>query len=153
MRKRGFRMDVIAAINKAIFNYLRVDKTLPGNLAGIMGNKNIRVGRALRSDVFPYITFGIRPFVDPLMPLLGTGTLEIHLWDKSSLTTRVNSMRDRLIWLMDLHEFTLSGEEAKGVRIFFDSSDMIDEEEEFIRHLVILCTVKYIRKSNIDLPV
>jgi len=30
---------------------------------------------------------------------------------------------------------------------------MIEEEEEFIRHLVILCTVKYIRKSNIDLPV
>jgi len=143
-------MDVIAAINAEIFRYLRDDKTLPGNLAGIMGNKNIRVGRALRSDVFPYITFGIRPFVDPLMPLLGTGTLEIHLWDKHSLTTRVNNMRDRLIWLMDLHEFPLLGEEAKGVRIFFDSSDMIEEEEEFIRHLVILCTVKYIRKSNIN---
>ena len=145
-------MDVIAAINKAIFNYLRDDKILPGNLAGIMGNKNIRVGRALRSDVFPYITFGIRPFVDPLMPLLGTGTLETHLWDKNSLMTRINNMRDRLIWLMDLHEFTLSGEEAKGVRIFFDSGDMIEEEEEFIRHLVILCTVKYIRRTNIILP-
>jgi hypothetical protein len=146
-------MDVIAAINTEIFDYLRADDTLEGNLAGIMGNKNIRVGRALRSDVFPYITFGIRPFVDPLMPLLGTGTLEIHLWDKHSLTTRVNNMRDRLIKLMDLHEFPISGEEAKGVRIFFDSSDMIEEEEEFIRHLVVLCTVKYIRKSNIDLPV
>jgi len=118
-----------------------------------MGNKNIRVGRALRSDVFPYITFGIRPFVDPLMPLLGTGTLEIHLWDKHSLMTRVNNMRDRLIWLIDLHEFTLLGAEAKGVRIFFDSSDMIEEEEEFIQHLVILCTVKYIRKTNINVPV
>lgn len=148
-------MDVIAAINKEIFDYLRADETLPGNLVGIMGNKNIRIERALRSDVFPYITFGIRPFVDPLMPLLGTGTLEIHLWDKSSLMTRVNNMRDRLIWLMDLHEFTLSGEEkeAEGVRTFFDSSDMIEEEEEFIQHLVILCTVKYIRKSNIDLPI
>lgn len=143
-------MDVIAAINKEIFDYLRADNSLPDNLVGIMGNNNIRVGRALRSDVFPYITFGIRPFVDPLMPLLGTGTLEIHLWDKSNLMTRVNKMRDRLIWLMDLHEFTLSGEEAKGVRMFFDSSDMIDEEEEFIQHLVILCTVKYIRKSNIN---
>jgi len=146
-------MDVIAAINEGIFDYLRADDTAEGNLVGIMGNKNIRVGRALRSDVFPYITFGIRPFVDPLMPLLGTGTLETHLWDKHSLMTRVNNMRDRLIWLMDLHEFSLSKEEAKGVRIFFDSSDMIEEEEEFIRHLVILCTVKYIRKSNIDLPV
>jgi len=146
-------MDVIAAINKAIFDYLRADDTLLGNLAGIMGNKNIRVGRALRSDVFPYITFGIRPFVDPLMPLLGTGTLETHLWDKSSLMTRINKMRDRLIWLIDLHEFTLSGEEAKGVRIFFDSSDMIEEEEEFIQHLVILYTVKYIRKTNINVLV
>jgi len=146
-------MDVIAAINKAIFDYLRADDTLEGNLAGIMGNKNIRVGRALRSDVFPYITFGIRPFVDSLMPLLGTGTLETHLWDKHNLMTRVNNMRNRLIWLMDLHEFTISGNEAKGVRVFFDSSDMIEEEEEFIQHLVILCTVKYIRKSNIDLPV
>jgi len=146
-------MDVIAAINEGIFNYLRADKTLPDNLAGIMGNNNIRVGRALRSDVFPYITFGIRPFVDPLMPLLGTGTLETHLWDKSSLMTRVNNMRNRLIWLMDLHEFTLSGDEAKGVRIFFDSSDMIEEEEEFIQHLVILYTVKYIRRSNININV
>ncbi len=147
-------MDVIAAINKAIFDHLRDDKILPGNLAGIMKNSNIRVGRALRSDVFPYITFGIRPFVDPLMPLLGTGTLEFHLWDKSSLMTRINNMRDRLIWLMDLHEFTLLGtvKEAEGVRTFFDSSDMIEEEEEFIRHLVILCTVKYIRRTNIDLP-
>ena len=143
-------MDIIAAINAEIFNYLRADDTLLGNLVGIMGNNNIRVGRALRSDVFPYITFGIRPFVDPLMPLLGTGTLETHLWDKHNLMTRVNNMRDRLIWLMDLHEFTLSGEEAKGVRIFFDSSDMIEEEEEFIQHLVILWTVKYIRKSNIN---
>ncbi|GAH51120.1 unnamed protein product, partial [marine sediment metagenome] len=66
---------------------------------------------------------------------------------------RVNNMRDRLIWLMDLHEFTLTGAEAEGVRTFFDSSDMIEEEEEFIQHLVILFTVKYIRKSNIDLPV
>jgi len=143
-------MDVIAAINKEIFDYLRADDTLEGNLVGIMGNKNIRVGRALRSDVFPYITFGIRPFVDPLMPLLGTGTLETHLWDKHNLTTRVNNMRNRLIWLMDLHEFPISGEEAKRVRIFFDSSDMIEEEEEFIQHLVILYTVKYIRKSNIN---
>ena len=142
-------MDVIAAINAEIFSYLRADDSA-GNLVGIMGNSNIHVGRALRSDVFPYVTFGIRPFVDPLMPLLGTGTLEIHLWDKHSLTTRINNMRDRLIWLMDLHEFTLSGKEAKGVRIFFDSSDMIEEEEEFIRHLVILCTVKYVRKSNIN---
>ncbi|MBA7589067.1 hypothetical protein ES708_31142 [subsurface metagenome] len=145
-------MDVIAAINAKIFDHLRDDVVLTDPVKGIMGNKNIRVGRALRSDVFPYITFGIRPFVDPLMPLLGTGTLEIHLWDKHSLTTRINKMRDRLIWLMDLHEFTLSGAEAKGVRIFFDSSDMIEEEEEFIRHLVILCTVKYVRKSNIDVP-
>jgi len=143
-------MDVIAAINKEIFDYLRSDETLEGNLVGIMGNKNIRVGRALRSDVFPYITFGIRPFMDPLMPLLGTGTLETHLWDKHNLMTRVNNMRNRLIWLMDLHEFLISGEEAKGVRIFFDSSDMIEEEEEFIQHLVILYTVKYIRKSNIN---
>jgi len=151
-------MDIIAAINKEIFDYLRADDTVEGNLVGIMGNKNIRVGRALRSDVFPYITFGIRPFVDPLMPLLGTGTLEIHLWDKSSLMTRVNNMRDRLIKLMDLHEFPLSREEgevkeAEGVRTFFDSSDMIEEEEEFIQHLVILCTVKYIRRTNINLPV
>jgi len=51
---------------------------------------------------------------------------------------------------MDLHEFTLLGEEAKGVRTFFDSSDMIEEEEEFIQHLVILYTVKYIRRSNIN---
>jgi len=152
-------MDIIAAINKAIFDYLRDDETEDNNLVGIMENKNIRVGRALRSDVFPYITFGIRPFVDPLMPLLGTGTLEIHLWDKHSLTTRINKMRDRLIWLMDLHEFPISAEEgekkaAEGVRVFFDSSDMIEEEEEeeFIQHLVILYTVKYIRKSNINVP-
>lgn len=143
-------MDVIAAINKEIFDYLRADDTLEGNLAGIMGNNNIQVGRALRSDTFPYITFGIRPFVDPLMPLLGTGTLETHLWDKGGLRTRINGMRNRLIWLMDLHGFTLSGDEAKGVRIFFDSSDMIEEEEEFIQHFVILWTVKYIRKSNIN---
>ncbi|MBA7577882.1 hypothetical protein ES708_19738 [subsurface metagenome] len=58
-----------------------------------------------------------------------------------------------MIWLMDLNEFTPSGAEAKGVRIFFDSSDMIEEEEEFIRHLVILFTVKYIRKTNINVPV
>jgi len=146
-------MDIIAAINAKIFEYLR-DETVPGNnLAEIMGNNNIRVGRALRSDVFPYITFGIRPFVDPLMPLLGTGTLEFHLWDKNSLMTRINNMRDRLIWLMDLHEFSLTEAEAEGVRTFFDSSDMIEEEEEFIQHLVILCTVKYIRRTNIDLPV
>ena len=144
-------MDVIAAINKEIFDYLRADVILTDDpVEGIMGNKNISVGRALRSDKFPYITFGIRPFVNPLMPLLGTGTLEIHLWDKSSLMTRINKMRNRLIWLMDLHEFLVSGEEAKGVRVFFDSSDMIDEEEEFIQHLVILWTVKYIRKSNIN---
>jgi len=144
-------MDVIAAINSKIFTYLRADDTLTDDpVTGIMGNKNIRVGRALRSDVFPYVTFGIRPFVDPLMPLLGTGTLEIHLWDKSSLTTRINNIRDRIIWLMDLHEFSLLNEEAKGVRIFFDSSDEIEEEEEFIRHMVILCTVKYVRKSNIN---
>jgi len=142
-------MDIIAAINKEIFNYLRADDTL----VGIMGNNNIHVGRALRSDKFPYITFGIRPFVDPLMPLLGTGTLETHLWNKSSLMTRINKMRNRLIWLMDLRAFPISGEEAKGVRIFFDSSDMIEEEEEFIQHLVILCTVKYIRRTNINLPI
>jgi len=147
-------MDVIAAINKEIFNHLR-GNTEGSILTVVMGNKNIRVGRALRSDIFPYVTFGIRPFVDPLMPLLGTGTLEFHLWDKNSLMTRINNMRDRLIWLMDLHEFTLSGEvkEAEGVRTFFDSSDMIEEEEEFIQHLVILCTVKYIRRTNIILPV
>lgn len=143
-------MDVIAAINKEIFVYLRADDALEGNLIGIMGNNNIRVGRALRSDELPYITFKIRPFVDPLMPLLGTGTLETHLWDKSSLMTRINKMRNRLIWLMDQHMFSLSGEEAKGVRIFFDSSDMIEEEEEHMQHLVILWTVKYIRKSNIN---
>ncbi|GAH09110.1 unnamed protein product, partial [marine sediment metagenome] len=80
-------------------------------------------------------------------------TLEFHLWDKNSLMTRINNMRDRLIWLMDLHEFSLTEAEAKGVRIFFDSSDMIEEEEEFIQHLVLLFTCKYIRKSNIDLPV
>ena len=142
-------MDVIAAINAEIYNYLRADNTL----VGIMGNKNILVGRALRSDVFPYITFGIRTFVNPLMPLLGTGTLETHLWDKNNLMTRVNNMRDRLIWLMDLHEFLIPGEEAKGVRIFFDSSDMIEEEEEFIRHMVLLYTVKYIRKSNINISI
>ena len=146
-------MDVIAAINAEIFSYLRADDNAEGNLVRIMGNSNIHVGRALRSDVFPYVTFGIRPFVDPLMPLLGTGTLETHLWDKHNLMTRINNMRDRLIWLMDLHEFSLSGEEAKGVRIFFDSSDMIEEEEEFIQHLVILYTVKYIRKSNININV
>jgi hypothetical protein len=141
-------MDVVAAINKEIFDYLRADDTLPGNLAGIMGNKNIRIGRALRSDIFPYITFGIRFFVDPLMPLLGTGTLETHLWDKNNLMTRVHNMRDRLIKLMDLHEFPIPGEEAKGVRIFLDSSDMIEEEEEFIQHMVILWTVKYIRNAE-----
>ncbi|GAH66388.1 unnamed protein product [marine sediment metagenome] len=149
-------MDVIAAINKEIFNHLR-GNTEGSILTVFMGNKNIRVGRALRSDVFPYITFGIRPFVDPLMPLLGTGTLEFHLWDKNSLMTRINNMRDKLIWLMDLHEFPLLREEgevkeAEGVRTFFDSSDMIEEEEEFIQHMVLLFTCKYIRKSNIDVP-
>jgi len=142
-------MDVIRAINTEIFDYLRDDGILTDNpVGGIMGNKNIRIGRALRSDIFPYITFGIRFFVNPLMPLLGTGTLETHLWDKNNLTSRVYEMRDRLIKLLDLRDFALSGEEAKGVRIFLDSSDMIEEEEEFIQHMVILWTVKYIRSAE-----
>lgn len=140
-------MDVIRSINHAIWSYLKADDPLEE----IMGNRNIRIGRALRSDVFPYIVFGLRPFVDPLMPLLGTGTLEIHLWDKNELLTRVYEMRDRMIKLLDLHVFSLSGGEAKGVRIFFDSSDMIEDEVEFIQHHVILYTVKYIRKSNITI--
>jgi len=140
-------MDVIRSINHEIWSYLKADDPLEE----IMGNRNIRIGRALRSDVFPYIVFGLRPFVDPLMPLLGTGTLEVHLWDKNELLTRVYEMRDRMIKLLDLHVFSLSGGEAEGVRIFFDSSDMIEDETEFIQHLVILYTVKYIRKSNITI--
>lgn len=140
--------DVIRAINHEIFNHLR-GNTEGSILTVVMENDNIRVGRALRSDVFPYVTFEIRPFIDPLMPVLGTGTLEIHLWDKKDKIDRIYEMRDKVIKLLDLHEFVLGDQEAKGVRTFFDSSDMIEEEEEFIQHMVLLFTCKYIRKTNI----
>jgi hypothetical protein len=139
-------IDTNRAINGAILTYLLADSTL----ISTMGNSNIRVGGGIRSDLFPYLSYSIRSDVDKMAPVVMDGILEVHLWDKKDLTDRIQEMRGRMIKLLDHETFEISGGEAKGVRLFYDSDGIIPEEEEFYHHIVILFTLKYIRSEDLN---
>lgn len=140
-------MDTVLAINSAILTYLLADETL----ATTMGNTNISVGENYRSSDFPYMSWSIKNYVDPLSPVVMSGILTMHLWDKGALTSTIYEMRGRLIKLLDREVFQLTGGEAKAVRVFYDSDLIVPEEVEFIHHFVILYTVKYIRSGDLNI--
>jgi len=139
-------MDITRAINHALLNKMIADT----ELTDTMENSNIRVGIGVRSDDFPYIVYDVDISVAKDTPLVGTGKLEMHLWDKNPLTTRINEMRGKVIKLLDCIELTLSGGEAKGVRIFWDNSGKIADITEHIQHVVLLFTIKLIRSGDIN---
>ena len=140
-------MDTNRAINGAILTYLLADETL----ATTMGNTNISVGENVRSAEFPYMSWSIKSAADPLSTIVVGGTLTMHLWDKKDITDRIHEMRGRLIKLLDNQTFQLTGGEAKGVRLFYDSDLIVPEDEEFIHHIVILFTIKYVRSGDLNI--
>jgi len=128
---------------------LRADTTL----ATLLGNSNIREGLAGRSSVYPYIVFAISPNVAFDTPLIANCGLQVDIWDKpiDGLSSRIFEIRGRLIKLLDQHDFFLDGNEAKGIRIFLDSMGIIfyDPDDEFIRHLIMLFTLRFIRCGDL----
>jgi len=142
-------MDTIAAINDYIFNYLNADVTLTNTL----GNPSVSEGLAGRSNVYPYIVFGINPTINPDAPVIVSGDLQIDIWDRpdSGLTTRIFEIRCQLIKLLDLHTIVLGGEEAKGIRIYADSMGFVlhDPDDEFVQHMIMLFTLRYVRSEDL----
>lgn len=139
-------MDTNMAINTEILAYLLEDS----ELNTIMGNSNISVGENIRSDKFPYISWSIKSAVDKLSGIVMDGVLTMHLWDKKDLTDRIHEMRGRLMKILDHETFQISGGEAKGVRLFYDSDILVPEDEEFIHHITILFTVRYVRSGDLN---
>jgi len=139
-------MDITRAINHAILERLVSDI----ELIELLGNNNIRVDIGARSDEYPYIVFNVDISVGTGTPLVGTGRLEMHLWDKNPLTTRVNEIRGKIIKLLDCSKLMLSGGEAKGVRVFWDNSLKIPDSVEHIQHIVLLFSVKLIRSIDLN---
>lgn len=143
-------MDTIAAINHYLFDYLRADTILTDDL---MGNSNIRVGLANRSDKFPYVVFDINPDIDFDTPIVVSADLQVEIWNKPSnkLTTQIYGIRNRLIKLLDQHTFTLDGNEAKGLRIYLNSMGFVlrDPDVEFVQHIIMLSTLRYIRSEDL----
>ena len=139
-------IDTNRAINGAILTYLLADSTL----ISTMGNSNIRVGEGIRSDSFPYMSYSIKGSIDVASGIIMGGIIEFHLWDKKDLTDRIYEMRGRIIKILDKEMFVLSGGEAKGVRLYYDSDVMIPDDGEFIRHIAILFTIKYLRSGDLN---
>lgn len=140
-------IDTNRAINGAILTYLLADSTLTST----MGNSNIRVGEGIRSDDFPYMSYSIKGSIDVASGIIMGGIVEFHLWDEKPLTDRIHEMRGRIIKLLDKQIFQLTGGEAKGVRLYYDSDVMIPDDVEFIRHIAILFTIKYIRSEDLNI--
>lgn len=143
-------MDTVRAINHEIFNYLRADTILTSDL---MGNSNIREGLAGRSDNYPYIVYAINPSISPDTPIVADCDFQVDIWDRpdNKLTTRICEIRGRLIKLLDQHVFILDGNEAKGIRVYLDSMGPIlrDPDDEFIQHIVMLFTLRFIRNKDL----
>jgi len=143
-------LDTIRAINHEIFDYLKGDTILTKDL---MGNSNISEGLSFRSDDYPYIVFAIDPSIASDTPVIANCGFQVDIWDRpdSKLTTRIFEIRGRLIKLLDQHTFTLSGNEAKGIRIHLDSMGFIqrDPDDEFIQHIVMLLTLRFIRNEDL----
>jgi hypothetical protein len=142
-------MDTIRAINHEIFDYLRADTTL----TDLMGNSNVREGLAFRSDDYPYIVYAINPNIPSNTPVIANCNFQTDIWDRpdSKLTNRIYEIRGRLIKLLDQHTFTLDGSEAKGIRVYLDSSGIIlrDPDDEFIQHIVMTYTLRYTRSEDL----
>lgn len=142
-------MDTIRAINAYLFGYLRADTTL----TDLMGNNNIREGLANRSDIYPYIVYAINPDVSFDTPIIVNCDLQVDIWDKpnTGLTTRIFEIRNRLVKLLDRHTFTLDGGEAKGLRIYLNSMGFVmrDPEVEFVQHMIMLFTLRYVRSEDL----
>lgn len=139
-------MDITRAVNHAILEILVSDS----DLIELLGNDNIRVDIAARSDEYPYIVFNVDLSVGADTPLVGTGRLEMHLWDENPLTTRVNEIRGEIVKLLDCTELILDGGEAKGIRIFWDNSLKVPDSVEHIQHVVLLFSVKLIRSIDLN---
>lgn len=142
-------MDTVRALNHKIFDYLRADTTL----TDLMGNFNVREGLANRSDEYPYIVYAIDPNITPDTPVIANCGFQIDIWDKpdNNLTTRIFEIRGRLVKLLDQHMFTLDGDEAKGIRVYLDSMGFVlrDPDDEFIKHIVMLFTLRYVRSGDL----
>lgn len=115
-----------------------------------MGNSNIRVGEGIRSDDFPYMSYSIKGSIDVASGIIMGGIVEFHLWDKKDLTDRIHEMRGRIIKILDKQIFPLTGGEAKGVRLYYDNDVMVPDDVEFIRHIAILFTIKYVRSGDLN---
>jgi hypothetical protein len=139
-------MDITRAIHYAILDKLVKDT----DLIELLGNDNIRVDIGARSDEYPYIVFNVDFSVGTDTPLVGTGRMEMHLWDENPLTTRVNEIRGEIVKLLDCSEIILNGGEAKGVRIFWDNSLKVPDSVEHIQHIVLLFSVKLIRSIDLN---
>lgn len=143
-------METIRAINKSLFDYLRADTTLTDDL---MENNNIRVGLANRSDQYPYIVFDINPDIALDTPVVVDCDLQFDIWNKpdNHLTTQIYEIRGRLIKLLDQYTFTLTGEEAKGLRIYLNSMGFVlrDPDVEFVQHIIMLFTLRYVRSEDL----
>jgi len=143
-------MDTVRAINDYIFTYLRADTVLTNDL---MGNSNVHEGLAGRSSDYPYIVFAINPEINPNTPLIANCDFQVDIWDRpdDGLTSRIFEIRGRLIKLLDQYDFILDGNEAKGIRIFLDSMGIIlrDPDDEFIQHMVMLFTLRFVRKEDL----
>lgn len=140
-------IDTNRAINGAILTYLLADTTL----VSTMGNSNIRVGEGIRSDDFPYMSYSIKGSIDVASGIIMGGIVEFHLWDKKDLTDRIHEMRGRIIKILDKQIFPLTGGEAKGVRLYYDNDVMVPDDVEFIRHIAILFTIKYVRSGDLNI--
>lgn len=140
-------IDTNRAINGAILTYLLADSTL----VSTMGNSNIRVGEGIRSDDFPYMSYSIKGSIDVASGIIMSGIVEFHLWDKKDLTDRIHEMRGRIIKILDKQIFQLTGGEAKGVRLYYDNDVMVPDDVEFIRHIAILFTIKYVRSGDLNI--
>ena len=141
-------MDTIRSINSHLFNYLRTDTILTTDL---MGNTNISVGLANRSATYPYIVFDINPDISFDTPIVVDCDLQVDIWNSSSLTTQIFEIRNRLIKLLDQHDFTLDGGEAKGLRIYLNSMGFVlrDPDVEFVQHIIMLFTLRYVRNEDL----
>ena len=144
------KIDTIAAINSYLFTYLREDTILTDDL---LGNNNIRVGLANRSDVYPYVVFDINPDVNFDTPIVVNSDLQVDIWNKpdNHLTTQIYGIRNRLIKLLDQHAFALDEGEAKGLRIYLNSMGFVgrDPDVEFVQHIIMLFSLRYIRSEDL----
>jgi hypothetical protein len=118
-----------------------------------MGNTNIMEGLARRSEDYPYIVFSVTPSIVAGTPAIVNCDLQIDVWDKpdNGLTETIYETKGRLIKLLDCKTLSLNGEEAKGIRIFLDSTSEVlrDPDEEFVLHVVTLWTLRFVRNEDL----